>query len=218
MRPFRALVPIAIAAATASLPAQSPGATIDRAVAAWGAAHTARATFEQTLTNPLTGGSATSRGVFLQQRPGRLAIRFTDPDGDRIIADGKSVWIYLPSSAPDQVIRRSATDDGAAPIDIASQFLDSPREKYTIADAGTATVAGGPAHVLALTPKRGSDAPFAKAKVWVSDSDGLIRQFEVVEPSGLTRKVRLTSIDLDVPVDASAFTFTPPKGVKIVER
>jgi hypothetical protein len=38
----------------------------------------------------------------------RIAVRFTDPAGDRIVADGRSLWIYLPSTAPDQVIRDKA--------------------------------------------------------------------------------------------------------------
>jgi outer membrane lipoprotein-sorting protein len=40
----------------------------------------------------------------------------------------------------------------------------------------------------------------------------------VTEQSGLQRKVRLTSFRTNVPVDASAFTFTPPAGVRIVDR
>ena len=43
-------------------------------------------------------------------------------------------------------------------------------------------------------------------------------QFEVVEPSGITRRIRITSLDINVPVDRGAFTFTPPSGVRVVER
>ena len=66
---------------------------------------------------------------FQQDRPNRLAIRFTDPAGDAIIADGKAVWVYLPSSAPGQVIKRPATDRGSVPIDFTGEFLASPRNK-----------------------------------------------------------------------------------------
>jgi len=71
---------------------------------------------------------------------------------------------------------------------------------------------------LLLSPKAEAQAPFTKATIWVDDDDGLIRQFETVESSGVTRRVRITSLELNVPVDRSAFAFTPPAGVRVVER
>ena len=62
---------------------------LDRAVAAWAKVKTARATFEQTITNSLTGATLTASGEYQQQRPGKLSVRFDDPANDRIVADGK---------------------------------------------------------------------------------------------------------------------------------
>jgi outer membrane lipoprotein carrier protein len=207
-----------LAAVVPVLGAQSPDQTLDRAVAAWAKVKTARASFEQTVTNSLTGSSANARGDFQQQRPNRLAIRFTEPAGDRIIADGTFIWIYLPSSQPGQVIKRSAADGGAVPLDITGEFLTDPRTRYDITGAGSGTVAGHAAHALVLTPKAGAQKLFDKATVWVDDDDGLIRQFEVAEPSGVTRRIRITSLEANVAVDRSAFAFTPPAGVHVVER
>lgn len=198
-----------------ALAAQSPAATVDRAVAAWNKVTSVRATFEQTVTNPLTGRAERAQGVYLQQGKNRVSIRFTQPAGDRIVADGKALWLYLPSSAPGQVIRTSPS--GGATVDWTGQFLASPKERYTITDAGRATVDGRATHALSLAPK-GKDAPFARAKVWVDERDGLIRQFEVVDASGVLRRVRLTSLQVNVPVEASAFRFSPPKGVRVVDQ
>ena len=104
------LLLVMLATAASTLSGQSSDQVLDHAVKSWAKVKTARATFEQTVTNALTGSSATARGDFQQQRPHRLAIRFTDPAGDRIVADGASVWVYLPSSAPGQVVKRSASD------------------------------------------------------------------------------------------------------------
>ncbi|MCA1693852.1 MAG: outer membrane lipoprotein carrier protein LolA, partial [Actinobacteria bacterium] len=82
-----------------SLFAQRPAdETLDRAVAAYAKVKTARASFEQTLTNPLTGNSTVQHGELQQQRPGKFSARFSDPKGDLVVADGKSLWIYQPSS------------------------------------------------------------------------------------------------------------------------
>ncbi|HKW09436.1 MAG TPA: outer membrane lipoprotein chaperone LolA [Gemmatimonadaceae bacterium] len=210
---------VMLAAAAAPLAAQSTtDKVLDRAVAAWGKVKTARATFEQTVTNSLTGSSANARGEFQQQRPNRLAIRFTEPTGDRIVSDGASVWVYLPSSAPGQVVKRSAADASALPLDITGEFLTDPRSRYDITDAGSGTVAGHSTQALLLAPKTDTRAPFSKATIWVDDDDGLIRQFEVVEGTGVTRRVRITSLELNVPVDRATFTFTPPPGVRVVDR
>jgi outer membrane lipoprotein carrier protein len=206
---------------TVAAPLAAQSATdkaLDRAVAAWGRVKTARATFEQTVTNSLTGSSANARGEFQQQRPNRLAIRFTEPAGDRIVSDGASVWVYLPSSAPGQVVKRSAADASALPLDITGEFLTDPRSRYDISGAGSGTVSGHSAQGLLLAPKPDTRAPFTKATIWVDDDDGLIRQFEVVEGTGVTRRVRITSLELNVPVDRGTFTFTPPPGVRVVER
>ncbi len=202
----------------APLGAQSVEATIDHAVAAWSRVKTVRGTFEQTVTNPLTGSSATSRGDYQQERPNRLSIRFTQGAEGAIVSDGKTLWIYLPGSAPGQVIERSATDRTAMPIDLTGQFLDAPRSKYTIADAGTHPVDGHPAHGLTLTPKAGTTAPFTRAVVWVDDDDSLIREFETTESSGISRRIHLTAIAPNAAVSAGAFTFAVPAGVKVVDQ
>jgi outer membrane lipoprotein carrier protein len=191
---------------------------LDRAVAAWAKVKTARASFEQTITNPLTGRTMTATGDYQQERPGKLAVTFADPANDRIVADGKFVWLFLPSSAPDQVIKSPQGAGGSGTVDLTARFLTAPRTKYTVNPVGTLVVSGHPTHGYNLIPKAGEDAPFKVASVWIDDVDATIRQFEVSEPSGIQRRIRLTSFKTNVPVDESAFIFTVPKGVRVVER
>jgi outer membrane lipoprotein carrier protein len=216
-----AVAPLAAQSATAA-PARtsaSPSvtATLDRAVAAYEKVRTLRATFRQTLTNPIMGRTTVSTGEVVQERPQYIAIRFTDPAGDRIVADGKSVWIYLPSSTPGQVIRSRLGADGAGVPDVTAQFLTAPREKYTVADGGRDEVGGRPARVLRLAA-RDRTLPFERATVWVDDADGLVRQFETVDGSGVTRRVTITRLTTNAPVDRAAFRFAPPKGVKVFDQ
>src|SRR5437868_2962102 len=77
--------------------AQSIDATLDRGLRAYNSARTTKATFEQMLSNPLTGSSSKARGELLMRRPNQLSVKFTDPSGDRIVADGGMLWVYLPS-------------------------------------------------------------------------------------------------------------------------
>ena len=206
---------VAVAPAAAQ---SSSSKLLDRAVAAWAKVKTARATFQQTIENPLTGNTLTSSGEYQQQRPGKLSVRFNDPAADRIVADGKYVWLYLPSTTPGQVIRSRLGEGGTGTVDLSAQFLTSPRERFDITSLGAKTVSGRATHAYRLVPKSGQDAQFRSAVVYLDDRDASVRQFEVTEPSGLQRTVRLTSFRANVPVDASAFTFTPPAGTRIVNR
>ncbi len=208
---------VALVGLAAPLAAQSTDA-IDRAVAAWSKVKTVRGTFEQTVTNALTGSTASARGEYMQERPNRLAIRFSAPLSDAIVADGNAVWVYLPSSTPGQVIKRPATDRAAVPIDLTGQFLDAPREKYQITAAGAKTVDGHVAHAFTLVPKKGVTSPFSKATVWIDDDDALIREFEETESAGVTRHIHLTSVETNTVIPRSAFAFTIPKGVKVVDQ
>lgn len=208
--------------APAALDAQQPSAadrTIDRAVKAWARVKTLRATVEQTVTNPLTGKAMTSRGEVQQRRPGRFAVRFTEPAGDVIVADGATVWLYLPSTTPGQVIKSTLSGaGGAASLDLSDQFLSQPRAKYDITDAGAEMVDGRGTRALRLIPKAGRQLGFVRAKVWIDEKDGLIRQFEVADQSGLSRRVKLSGVKVNAPVSASAFKFTPPPGTRVVTR
>lgn len=223
----QAMTAVAIAAALMGTGrtsrAQSAGTSaqgdlLDRAVAAWSTVKTARATFEQTITIALTGREMTTGGEYQQERPGKLAVTFAHPANDRIVADGKYVWLYLPSSAPDQVIKTPQSAAGTGTVDLTAQFLTDPRARFNINPVGTLVVSGRPTHGYTFVPKQDANAPFKIASVWIDDSDATIRQFEVTEPSGLLRKVRLTSFKTNVPVDEKAFVFTVPTGVRVVAQ
>jgi outer membrane lipoprotein carrier protein len=200
----------------APLAAQSPGSVVDRAVAAYARVKTQRATFTQTFENPITDTIVTSHGELQEKKPGYVDIRFSDPAGDRIVSDGKFLWIYVPSTNPGQVIKSPATRNAAGIPDVAAQFLDSPRTRYTMSDAGTAVVAGHATHAVELVPK--APMSFSKATVWVDDTDGLVRRFKTVEGNGVVRTVTLTTITLNGKMDPSAFTFVVPDGVKVYEQ
>jgi outer membrane lipoprotein carrier protein len=196
---------------------QSPAdRAIDAAVSAYARVRTARATFEQTLTNPLTGLTLKASGTFEQERPHRFAFRFTDPKGDVIIADGRHVWLYLPSSAPGQVIKSPLANGPTGAFDLIGEFFSNPRARYTVGDGGAATVDGRAARVVTLAPKN-RDAEFVRAKVWIDVDAGTLLQFEAEEANGATRHVRITSFTPNVTVARGTFVFTPPKGVRVVD-
>ena len=215
---MKKLIPLA-AFAFAVLPisarAQSADAIIDRAVAAYARLNSMRAEFNQTLTNPLTGNSQTTSGVILRKKPNLLSITFES--GDRVTADGSTLWVFLPSSVPGQVMRMPYTGTNASTVDPAEQFLNAPRTRFTVTSSGTANVSGRATHAVTLVPKR-ANAGFTSAKVWIDDADSSIRQFDVESANGLKRHVVITSFTPNPDLSKSTFRFAVPKGAKIVDQ
>lgn len=203
---------VSLAAMAAPLGAQQ--SVVSRAEHVYANIKTLRASFTQTVTNPLTHSDVTSHGELQQRIPGDVSVRFTDPAGDRIVANGKVVWVYLPSTNPGQVIRTNLDSSGVQVPDVATWFLDSPDTRYTISSAGTAAIDGHATTAVTLVPKDKS-LPFAKATIWVDDDDSLIRQVETIDTQGLKRRIELTRLTPNATLDKDAFQFKVPKGVKV---
>jgi outer membrane lipoprotein carrier protein len=215
MNKFMTFATLALVAFPAASSAQSAESVIDRAVAAYARLNSMRAEFTQTLTNPLTGNAQSTSGVILRKKPNLLSINFES--GDRITADGSTLWLYLPSSVPGKVVRMPYTGAKATAFDPADQFLNSPRSKFSVSSAGTATISGHPTHAVTLVPKRPNNA-FTTAKVWIDDENSTIRQFDLESANGLTRHVVITSFTANPSVGPGTFRFAVPKGAHVVDQ
>ncbi len=184
---------------------------------AYRSATTIAARFNQTLTNPLTDRTMSTSGELLRQRPNLLSISFQGDEPDRIVADGSNLWVYLPSSTPGQVMKMpAAVGETGMVVDPMGQILSAAPGTYNVADAGTTTISGHATHAITLTP-RSRSSMFTTATIWVGDSDGLVRQLESREQSGLVRTITVTSFRTNVTIPRSAFRFTPPRNVRVID-
>jgi outer membrane lipoprotein carrier protein len=195
--------------------AQSPDAAYDRVARAWATTKTLDANFDQRITNSVIGKTATSRGRFQQERPGKVSITFTDPAGDRIVGDGTSLWVYLPSSAPGQVLKLPADADGAIVADLLGQLLDTPRQTFTITGGERLTIDGRSTTRVQLVPKATGTVPFAKAVLWLDDQVPRPLRVQVIDGQGIDRTITLTSWSPDAILPKDAFSFKVPKGVRV---
>lgn len=231
-RPPRArshFVGCALAAALLSLPggnvlhsqvAAQPAAeaAYERVAKAWSGLSSLEAQFEQRINNPLVGRTLTSRGVFQQQRPNRIAITFTDPAGDRIVADGKSLWVYLPSSAPGQVLKLPPDADGAIVADLLGQLFETPRQSFAISGGDAASIDGKATRRVQLAPRTAGALPFTRAVVWIDESASRPARVQITDGQGVERTITMTSWTPNATIPASAFKFSPPKGARVLTK
>jgi outer membrane lipoprotein carrier protein len=209
-----ALAGVTLAAASAR--AQDAGAVLDRAIAAYGRVSSMRADFVQEVSDPMVGGDTPSRGEFLQLRPGRFAMRWSRPKGDLIVSDGEYLWVYLPSSTPNQVVRTRLSGRPGESGDVVAEFLERPRERFHVAYVRAEQAGGRDADVLALTPIERNSA-YTRVLVWVDRQDALVRKVEIGEASGAVRRITFDRLRVNVRIPASTFTFRPPAGARVVD-
>ena len=205
----------ALVLAAPPLSAQSADSVLARAQRAYDGMTTLRAAFSQTLTNPMLGGPEQSRGVLFLQPPGRFAMRFSEPSGDRVVADGQWLWVYTPSSMPDQVIRQPIPTSGANTPNLFAQFVDRPLERYRASYVGSDTVAAEPVDLVRLVPK-GDDAPFREAVIGISRRDGWMRRLSLVEESGQRRVLTFQRLDINQLIPPGELRFTVPRGTRVI--
>jgi outer membrane lipoprotein carrier protein len=202
------------AGADAPQPADEGAAVLQRASTAYAAVRSMRAGFVMQLNNPLLRQQTTSRGTLYQQRPDRIALRFSEPAGDVILSDGEYFWLYYPSMDAQQVIRQPVGTGNESTIDLQAQFVGDPvtRFRYTLHDRET--VAGRPAHVLTLVPRERAD--YRSLKVWLDTRDSLARRFEITDHNGAVRRFDLQDLEVNPAIPAATFRFSPPAGARIV--
>ena len=171
------------------------------------------ADFEQVIEVRLLGRTIESAGRICQQRPNLFSMRFTEPQGDLVVSDGRFFWAYYPSMDDEQVMRYPVADSPGR-HDFFREFLEDPAAKYAASDSGTESVAGHECRVVSLTPT--AAASYRRARLWVDARSHLVRRLELHEESGNIRTVTLHNEDLAPVIDPALFTFQPPAGARVL--
>jgi outer membrane lipoprotein-sorting protein len=199
------------------LQAQDARATIGRAAQVYRSLGSLQADFVQVIDNPMID-SAESKGTLVQSGPAKFAMRFSDPPGEAIVIDGQHVWVYTPSTVPEQVIRMPVPSGGPAyGYNLLAWFLDRPTERYKARYIRNERLGGRIMDVIELVPAV-PDLPFEKAVIWLDRESALPRRLEIHEQSGATRTLDLSQIRVNEAVPAKTFTFKVPSGVRVVDQ
>ncbi len=165
------------------------------------------ADFEQTLYDE--GGEAlqSSAGTVLLQRPGRFAWEYTEPAGQRIVADGSRVWLYDPDLEQVTVNR---IDERVAGTPLVVLMGEAPLdEAFDLASLGESDGIDW----VELVPK-GEVADFESVYLGLQ-GDGLAAM-ELRDSFGQATQIRFTDFVANPPVPEGAFDLDVPEGVDVI--
>ena len=163
--------------------------------------------FEQRLFDESHNLLEQARGTVLIDRPGRFRFDYTDPP-QLIVGDGAKVWIYDPELAQ-ATVRDVDAALGSTPAVLLT--TDRPVEEGFRVEA---LDAGENVDAFSLEPKA-EDASFTRIRL--AFAGGELRRMELVDQFGQTTLLRFHDIRRDAAIPASAFTFTPPAGVDVID-
>ncbi|USA02571.1 DUF2092 domain-containing protein [Streptomyces lydicamycinicus] len=149
-----------------------------------------------------------------------------------LVHNGKDVWAYdsgsntaVHNTAPgDRSGKQHRAPEGlpkdlktATPQDLAKQALEAAGDTTSVSVDGTAKVAGRDAYQLQIKPKQ-AGSTVGSIRVAVDAANGVPLKFTLTPKSGGAAAVDVgyTNVDFAKPA-ASTFSFTPPKGAKVVD-
>jgi outer membrane lipoprotein-sorting protein len=217
LRVVRLCLMAVLAGAVQPAEAQDAQAIVGRSSRVYRSLASLTADFVQVINNPMID-SAESRGTLVQAGPSKLSMRFSDPPDEAVVIDGEHVWVYTPSTVPDQVLRLSVPSGGPVyGYNLLAWFLDRPAERYTARYLRQDKIGTRAMDVIELIPAV-PDLPFERAVLWLDHEDALPRRLEITEKSGALRTLTLSKLRLNRRVPDGTFKFEVPRGARVVDQ
>jgi outer membrane lipoprotein carrier protein len=166
-----------------------------------------RADFEQTVTDSKGKIIQEAKGTFVLQRPGKFRWDYRAPYPQLIVADGRKLWIYDPDL--EQVtVKQLDSVLGGTPAQLLSGAR-FPQQDFIVTPKGQRIGLDW----IELTPKA-SEKDFEKVQLGFDQRD--LRMMDITDNFGNTTHLKFNNLQRNPVIEASAFVFTPPKGVDVV--
>lgn len=150
-------------------------------------------------------------GVLLLKKPGRMRWTYSKPAGKLFVLDGHNGYFYSPGNTTAQQVPVKELDDLRSPLQLllGHTKLEKELTGLTLApDAdGTYTLTGSP---------RGLEKRVSAFSI-TATLDGVIERIEIEEADGVRNTLDFSDEHPNAPAPDSAFVFTPPAGVRVVD-
>ena len=204
---------LAAAFISASLCAQQPSPSAKELAARvdhhYNTLHSLKSGFSESYEG--MGVERNESGTLLLLKPGRMKWDYSSPAGKIFLLDGKYAWFYTRGDAQVQRAPAKQLDDLRSPLRFLLGHTELEKEMSNLAIApaanGNFKLTGQP---------KGQENRVQKLTLTVTPA-GAIVAIEIDETDGAITRFTFTNEEPNAPVSASAFHFTPPQGVQVVD-
>ena len=165
------------------------------------------ADFSQTVTDANGERGDESRGTMALEAPRQFRWETKQPYEQTIVADGARVWVYEPDLQQVSV-RSQSGEEAHSPLTVLTDLsqLDS---QFTASESGERD---GLAWLKLVS--KAKEPAFEYAELGFSASS--LERMLFKDQLGSTTEIRFSNWRRNPKIDASAFKFTPPKGVDVI--
>lgn len=172
------------------------------------------ADFVQTYTGGLLRQSASERGTVAIRRPGRMRWTYTAPERKEFIADGHSVYAYVPADRQVIISPMPGPHETTPALFLSGQghLVDDFRASPAELPAGIAGLLG-----VTLTPNV-SDRDLEWITLGVDATTWRIHYLSARDRQGGTSTFRFSRIREDRRLPDQTYQFTMPKGVDVIRH
>jgi len=167
----------------------------------------ARADFEQNVSDRAGKPVQQAKGTFVFQRPGKFRWVYAKPVDQVIVGDGERVWIH-DRDLNQVTVRKLSRALGSTP----AALLAGSAEVEAAFELSEAGMRDGLEWLEAKPRER--EAGFERVRMGFSASG--LQAMELVDHFGQTTRLRFTNLTRNPKVDPAEFRFTPPKGADVL--
>jgi outer membrane lipoprotein carrier protein len=204
--------------ATPSLQAAPQGGPTATDVAArvqafYNRTRTFQADFKQEYLIKMHNQKKTSDGRVVFEKPGKMSFTYTQPNGNRVVSDGKFLKVY---EKENQQMFEQPVDKSQYPAALAFLMGQGDLQKsfsLRLLDAGAMKFEGG--YVLEGTPIEATPA-YQLVLLYVDAGSAQVRRVLILDAQGNRNRFDFSNPIVNMPPPPGEFAFTPPAGTQIV--
>lgn len=175
---------------------------------------TYRAGFKQVYFIKVQNKKKASSGTVVFEKPGKMSFSYAEPNGNRVVSDGKNIKVYEKDAEQMYETTVSKSQYPAALAFLLGEGKLKKDFKLKLLDAAAMKFEGG--HVLEAIPKAASPA-YEKMLLYVDGPTSQVRRVVIIDAQSNRNRFDFSDPVVNKPVEAKEFEFTPPKGTKIIK-
>ena len=168
-----------------------------------------QARFDQSVFDTSQGQTRRLEGIFYLQRPGKFRWDYTEPKGQLVLADGKTVWLVEDDLRQAYQKRQSEALRGTPALLLTEQL--KLEDHFEIADLG----AGQDLEWVELIPR---DPESQFTRVLLAFAGNELRRMELADKFGQVTRFGFSDIRRNPRLDPDLFVYVPPRGTQMFEH